>query len=108
MSAKRSRVALWFGLALGLIVLLAAAPVISVFLAAGISDALGCTLNEGGSSPCSLMGIDLGNTLSAMFIFGWLAIDTLPLGAVAFLIWLVAAVITFIISWYRRRRRATA
>jgi hypothetical protein len=108
MSAKRHRTVFWFGVALGVIVLLAAAPVISVFLAAGISNLLGCALNEGGGSPCQLMGIDLGNTLSAMFIFGWLAIDTLPLGAAAFLLWLVVAVIAFIVSWYRRRRRATA
>ena len=108
MSAKRHRAVFWFGVALGVIVLLAAAPVITVFLAAGIADALNCTLNEGGGSSCSLMGIDLGGTLSAMFIFGWLAIDTLPLGAVALLVWLVAAVITFIVSRYRRRRRAAA
>jgi hypothetical protein len=107
MSAGRSRVGLWLGIALAAIVLLAAAPVISVLLASGISDALGCTLNEGGSNPCRLMGIDIGDTLSVMFVFGWLALDTLPLGALAFLIWLVVAAIAAIVGWRRRHRAAT-
>ena len=105
MSAKRGRAALWFGTALAVIVLLAAAPVLSVFLAAGISDASGCALGENGG-PCLLMGIDIGNTLSEMFVFGWLAIDSVPLGAVAFLIWLVIAALYAIISWRHRRRAA--
>jgi hypothetical protein len=103
MSAKRSRAVFWFGVALGVIVLAAAAPVISVFLATGISDGLGCALGESGGA-CRLMGVDIGNVLSEMFVFGWLAIDTLPLGALGFLIWLVVAAITAIVT--RRRRRA--
>jgi len=96
---KRSRLVLWFALALGAIVLLAAAPELSVFLASGIYDALGCPLN---GEACRFMGVDIGGALAEMFVFGWLAIDTVPLGAVALLIWLLAAVIAAIVSWRRR------
>jgi ABC-type Fe3+ transport system permease subunit len=107
MRAKRRRAVLWFGVALAVIVLLAAAPVISVFLAVGISNVLGCGPGDNGGA-CRLMGIDISNTLSAMSIFGWLAIDTLPLGVLAFLIWLVVAAVTAIVSWRRRRIAAQA
>jgi hypothetical protein len=108
MSGKRGRglVWIWLGAALVLIILLATAPVISVLLAAGIADVLGCGLNEGGSSACVFLGVDLGTTLSVMFVFGWLAMETLPLGALALAVWLVAALIVAVVQWRRRRRVA--
>jgi hypothetical protein len=65
------------------IVLVAGAPVISVFAASAIASSLGCTLNEGDAHPCLFHGVDLGETLYDMAVVGWFALGTLPVGAIA-------------------------
>jgi hypothetical protein len=104
MGAKQGHPFVWLGAAFVVIVLLAAMPVISALISGAIAGALGCQLNEGGAPPCPLMGVDLGEMLVVMFVLGWFAFVTLPLGAVALAVWLiVACLITFV--WWRRRRR---
>jgi hypothetical protein len=74
-------------------------PIVSLFLALGVASALGCAVSEGGTLPCSVMGVDLGDTLPMMAMIGWLGVFTLPLGAAALAVWLVAWM------WQRRRHR---
>jgi hypothetical protein len=78
------------------IVLVAGAPVISVFTASAIASSLGCTLNEGDSHPCLFHGADLGETLYGMVVIGWFALGTLPMGAIALAVLLLAWVIVTI------------
>jgi len=83
-------------IALGIIILLTAGPLISAVLATYIAEANGCVLNEGGVNPCIIGGVDWGYALYAMFVFGWVAIVTFQLGVAALLVWLVVAVILII------------
>jgi hypothetical protein len=80
----------WFSAACVTILVIAILPVISVSLTYGIASALGCSVNEGGATPCPFMGIDLGETLVTMMVLGWLGLITLPVGGVALAVWLAA------------------
>ena len=106
MSAQRSHAILWLGVTFVVIVVLAALPLISTFIAGAIANVLGCTVNEGGASTCMFMGKDIGETLAEMFVLGWLAFVTLPYGLVALAIWLVAACVVAAVKWRHRRSRA--
>jgi hypothetical protein len=106
MIAQRSRAVLWLGVSFVVIVVLAAAPLISAFIAGAIANILGCTLNEGGASTCMLRGNDIGQTLAEMFVLGWLAFVTLPWGGFALAIWLVVACVVALVKWRRRRHEA--
>jgi hypothetical protein len=92
-----------YGLALVLILAVALAPLVSVMIAGTIAEANGCTLHEGFVNPCMVDGTDMGETLYAMGVMGWLMLATIPLGAMALLAWLVILVIHLIV---RARRRA--
>jgi len=48
---------------------------------------LGRQLDEGSPNSCPLIGIELGEILYSMVALGWLALVTLPLGAVALWVW---------------------
>ena len=100
---KRFPVA-WYAVVLVLVLLFAAAPIISVLVSSAIAEAHGCVLNEGGANPCVINGKDYGETLVTMFLLGWLMFLTLPAGALAFLLWLVV----LIVHWVARSRRAHA
>jgi hypothetical protein len=102
----RSLAFVWLSVSFVLIVLFAAAPLISAFIGGGIADALGCTVTEGVSSPCLFRGSDISETLSVMFVLGWFAFETLPLGAILLAIWLPVACVVALIKWRRRRREA--
>jgi hypothetical protein len=96
---------IWLSISFVLIVLFAMAPLISAFIGGGIAEALGCTVTEGVSSPCLFRGSDISETLSVMFVLGWFAFETLPLGAVLLTIWLIVACLVVVIKLGRRRRR---
>jgi hypothetical protein len=104
MSTKRSRAPIWLGISFVLIVLFALSPLISALISGAIASALGCTVNEGGASGCILMGRDIGETLTVMFVLGWLEFVTLPLGLVGLVVWVVVAAAVAIVGWRRRRR----
>lgn len=80
------RVYLWILLA---VLLFALGPVIGVVIAGTISSANGCVLHEGFANPCRVLGMDVGGFLYALGVLGWLMIATIPLGAVALLVWLL-------------------
>ena len=96
MSAQRG-LFFWFSMVCVTILVIAVLPVISVSLTYAISSALGCSVNEGGATPCPFMGVDLGETLVTMMVLGWLGLITLPAGGVALAIWLAA--------WIGRRQQ---
>jgi hypothetical protein len=89
MSAQRG-LFFWFSVVCVTILVIAMLPVISVSLTYAIASALGCSVNEGGATPCPFMGIDLGETLVTMMVLGWLGLITLPVGGVALAVWLAA------------------
>jgi hypothetical protein len=89
MSAQRGPF-FWFSAVCVTILVIALLPVISVSLTYAISSALGCSVSEGGATPCPFMGVDLGETLVTMMVLGWLGLLTLPVGGVALAIWLAA------------------
>jgi hypothetical protein len=88
-------------LSLSAIVLAASAPVLSIYASSSIAGAYDCRLNENSAHSCMVGGMDLGELLANMFVLGWLALVTVPLGALALLIWTVVAAIQFF------RRKAT-
>jgi hypothetical protein len=91
----------WFSAVCVTVLVIALLPVISVSLTYAIASALGCSVNEGGATPCPFMGIDLGETLVTMMVLGWLGLITLPVGGVALAVWLAAWVGRRI--WRRRQ-----
>jgi hypothetical protein len=104
-SVLKSASFIWLSISFVLIVLFATAPLISAFIGGGIAESLGCTVTEGVSSPCLFRGSDVSETLSVMFVLGWFAFETLPLGALLLAIWLIVACIVVVIKLWRRRRR---
>jgi hypothetical protein len=77
-----------------IILLVAAAPVISMVLSTWIAGGLGCKLDEGDTHPCLLAGIDIGDLLYDMFVMGWFGSLTIPLGALGLVAWAIWAIIT--------------
>lgn len=78
-------------------------PLISVMMAGVIGDASGCMVDEGGVHACLVGGFDIGETLYTMTVLGWLMFVTLPLGGLAFLVWLISLIVTIFV-----RRRAAS
>ena len=87
-----------YWLVLAVIALFALGPVLSVVIAGVIAETNGCVVNEGSINPCLVAGVDMGGTLYGLFVMGWLALATLPLGGAAFFVWL-ASLIIHRIAW---------
>lgn len=79
--------------ALFIILAVAAAPVGSVAISGWIADAHGCKVDEGSAHPCMIGGKDYGELLYTFFVLGWLMLFTIPLGALALLVWLIVFLI---------------
>ena len=60
----------------GLALLMAIAPVLLTFIAAGIAQAYGCQLDEGSAHKCIIAGRDYGETLYIMGVAFWMFILT--------------------------------
>ncbi len=89
--------------ALALIVLFGAAPIVAVLAAAAIAGALGCTLNEGAAHACLLFGRNIGGMLYVMFTSHWFAMMTIPVAVMVLVVWGIVALILVLL--HRRRRR---
>lgn len=102
-AAGRKKKFPWFVylILLGLIMLLALAPVGSVVLAGAVANTYGCRVDEGSAHPCLIGGKDYGGTLYSLGVLGWLMLLTLPAGAIAGLVWLVVLLLHRA-SWKRR------
>ncbi|MBD8066467.1 hypothetical protein IC608_13405 [Devosia sp. PTR5] len=92
-----------YGLLLVVILLFALAPVISVVIASWLAESNGCTLNEGSINSCMIGGSDWGGTLYTLFVLGWFALATLPLGGGALIVWLVILIIHRL-AWRRMQK----
>ncbi|MCP8882911.1 hypothetical protein NIM87_05325 [Devosia sp. XJ19-1] len=102
--ARPARFPWWiYWLQLVLILLFALAPVISVIVAGWLAEANGCVLHEGNINPCLIGGADWGGTLYMLFVLGWFALATLPLGGGALIVWLVILIIHRI-AWGRMQK----
>ncbi len=67
--------------------ILSFAPLASVVIAGATAASLGCRLDEGSTHPCVLAGVDLGDTLYAMGVVGWLMLVTWPGMLLTLLCW---------------------
>ena len=89
-------------LALVLILLFAVAPMLLAVTASAIANVFGCGLDQGSSHSCIVAGVDIGRTLHTMFMLIWFSMMTIPFASLALLVWLIAAIILYVM--YRRRR----
>jgi hypothetical protein len=96
-----------YWLLLVVILAFALAPVFSVLLAGFLAETNGCMLNEGDINPCIIGGADWGSTLYTLFVLGWFALATLPLGGGALIVWLVILIIHRI-AWGRMQKATTS
>lgn len=85
-----------------IVVLACLVPLISAALATWIASRNGCPLHEGFANPCVVFGRDIGEALYAMAVTGWLALVTLPIGALVVFAWITSEVVHVV----RRRREA--
>ncbi len=86
---------------LAIIVLVALAPLGSVVACGWIANAHGCKVDEGSVHPCMINGKDYGQLLYTLGVLGWLMLVTLPVGGLAFMIWLIVLFLHRA-SWRRR------
>ncbi|CAN5872248.1 hypothetical protein BH24DEI2_BH24DEI2_15000 [soil metagenome] len=77
-------------------------PVLSVVIASAVAYRYGCRLDESQAHICLVGGWDAGATLYAMSVSAWLALVTLPSGALALLGYTVLLVIFLVVSRKKR------
>jgi hypothetical protein len=87
-----------------LIVLLALSPLIGAMAAGTVANAYGCPLDEGSVHPCFVNGRDIGETLYTFGVLGWLSLATIPVGLAVLGIYLLIAMLFYLVRWYRRDR----
>jgi hypothetical protein len=63
----------------------------------------GCPFDEGNPYPCPFLGVDLGDILYALFVSGWFALVTISCGAMLLRIWIIAAIVLFVVEPLRTR-----
>jgi hypothetical protein len=91
-----------------LILFVAFLPVVSVAIAGGIANANGCQLDEGSAHPCIVNGQDVGETLYAMGVMGWLMLVTIPIGLGVAALYLIIVVVFYIVRRVARNRPETS
>ena len=83
------------------IILIGIGPLL-ITLGAGLFASInGCTLHEGFSNPCVVFGVDWGDRLYAWGVMGWMAIVTVPVAFLFFMIY----VGVMAVRWFMRRSR---
>jgi hypothetical protein len=87
-----------------IILLIAFGPALVAVISQTIAEWLGCQVDLNRVIPCVIGGKDYGQTFYDLGFLIWYSYLSLPAGAVLFAIWLVAAIITFLVT--RRSRRA--
>jgi hypothetical protein len=68
-----------------------------------IAEWLACQVDLNRVIPCVINGKDYGQTFYDLGFLVWYSYLSLPTGAALFAVWLVAAIIAFIVSRARRR-----
>jgi hypothetical protein len=92
-----------FGILLVLIALIAFGPALVAVISQTIAEWLGCQVDLNRVIPCMIGGEDYGQTFYDLGFLIWYSYLSLPAGAVLFAVWLVGAIITFIVGRMRRR-----
>ena len=90
------------------IVLVAALPMIGVMAASWIAETNRCGLDEGSVHACLVGGEDWGELLYGLFVMGWFALVTIPLGLMAVAVLAIAFVIHLVVFLTRNRSRQIA
>lgn len=57
--------------------LVCALPMLCAIVAGTVGPALGCTVNEAGTSPCLVGSYDIGGLLANLFVMAWLMLLTI-------------------------------
>ncbi|MCA2016744.1 hypothetical protein LDJ79_11525 [Vibrio tritonius] len=78
-------------------------PLISVMVAGAIANVKHCLLDEGAVNPCIIFGVDVGDILYSMLVFGWLMLVSLPLGSVLTIISVAWLLFVMIQNYYYRK-----
>jgi hypothetical protein len=82
-----------------LIILVAFGPALVAVVSQEIAElAFGCQVDLNRVIPCVVGGKDYGQTFYDLGFLIWYSYLSLPVGAVLFGVWLVAAIIAFVIS----------
>jgi hypothetical protein len=82
-----------------------ALPLISVIIAGTLASSHGCTLHEGYSNPCMILGADRGELLYTMGVMGWFMFLTVPVALYGIGTSIVMALVAF---FTRRRKKESA
>lgn len=90
------------------ILLVAFSPLISVAIAGSIANANGCELHEGYVNPCIVNGEDVGETLYAMGVLGWLMLATIPLGLGAVVVYLLIVLVVWLVRRFTQKKAVPA
>ena len=90
-----------YAIAFAAIVLIAAAPLLSVLFTYFVADANGCIVDEGSVHACMIGGSDWGETLYFTGMMGWFMLATIPLGGGALIVWFVLLLIHYL-AWRRK------
>jgi hypothetical protein len=75
--SARGKVIIFVGL-----LLFTVSPILSALTASAIARWCGSRLDEANVHPCIILGVDAGGLLYKMFVAGWLAMFTIPLGLI--------------------------
>ena len=91
-----------YAIAFAVILLLALAPLGSVYFTYLVADANGCTVNEATIHPCMVWGADWGGLLYFTGMMGWFMLASIPLGGGALIVWFVILLIHYF-AWRQKR-----
>lgn len=89
-----------FRVLVALIAFICLLPVIALFIMSFYASSHGCTVHEGFPTPCIVDGKDVGPTLYAVGVSGWVMIATIPILAWTLVVWLAVEVIR-LLRWRR-------
>ncbi|MFT4928810.1 MAG: hypothetical protein ACI8WB_004930 [Phenylobacterium sp.] len=78
---------------------------IPTLIAGLIANLYNCTLHEGYVNPCIVLGVDLGSTLYSMGLSAWLAIVTIQIGGLGFMVGMTWLIIAFFRNLSARNSR---
>jgi len=104
MAGQKQSIAPWIMLlALVLIILFGALPLVVALSSGVLADVLGCKITEGGAPPCIWNGHDIGETLVLLLNLGWISFLTIPIAMVASVIWAIVAIVLLVVRLGNRQ-----
>jgi hypothetical protein len=92
-----------FVVLLGLILIFALWPTALSMGAAGVAQFFGCETDFNRVIPCTINGQEWGQSIYELQTIVYLSLFTIPVGEVALAIWLVAALIVWVVYLIRRQ-----